>query len=162
MSKKNQYIAVYVDPRIDGSKTMRNVTNDILAMYSDELFGSVRHAMGHEGAEKPTLLFAEPERRKPVARMYVAYVPSGSQLLGSVARSKLDPLIDQQGEIPLFVVAIRPERSGQLSDAAAVLRQPIIELRGHADAKSKQMVLPSNEENQRSMVMLMEQLVLTM
>ncbi len=161
MSTKNQYVAVYVDPRIDDSKTLRNVTNELLALYSDELFSSVRGAMGSPADEKPTLLFAEPERRRPAARMYVAYVPAGSRLASSVARSKLDPLVERQGEIPLFVVAVRPEGSGRLADDAGV-RQPIIEVFGHADPRSRQVMLPDNEVNQRAMVMFIEQLVLAM
>lgn len=152
-----------MDPAVDDSSALRHVSDALLLMYSDDLYAQVAEAVGHSDTRRPPLMFIESTRNPPIARLYVVYVPNGKSLASAVSDGRLQPLLRQQDDIPLFVLALRSEGAPRLAEPNALTpKHAAVELYGRADATTNTYVFPANAVNVRAVTMWIEQLLLAL
>lgn len=167
------YVSAMLDPATDAKAAFHNVGGPLVKLYN-ELLPEVQKTLEDRHGPIP-ILFAEPQRRgPPSARLYVLYVRDQDPTWrDAVMVEKVRPWADEQSDVPLFVIALRladpnlpltPLRDGRgpLSDPLPPLEKEITHLAGSLSPSTQEFVLEDSPRNTRSMIVLLEQLVLSL
>lgn len=167
------YVSAMLDPATDAKAAFHNVGAPLVQLYN-ALLPEVQKTLGDLHGPIP-ILFAEPPRRGlPAARLYVVYVREQAATWRDAAMvEKVRPWTDEQSDVPLFVIALRlaepntplpslHDGRGPLSDPLPPLEKEITQLAGSLSPSSKEFVLEDSPRNTRSMIMLLEQLIVSL
>lgn len=161
---KETYVSVAIDPLLQDQPAFQDIGSSLVRYYN-ELYADVRHALLGDSNPNMPLLFEEPFKRgKPAARLYLIYVPEKeSSWKNRMTESKIQPWIEEQMDIPLYILLLRNTSSKiALFREVATLpfQNPPLSLAIQRNETTNVFVLEESERNARTMVILLEQLLL--
>lgn len=161
---KETYVSVAIDPILQDQVAFQDIGSSLVRYY-DELYADVRHALLGESNPNTPLLFEEPFKRgKPAARLYLIYVPEKeSSWKNCMTESKIRPWIEEQMDIPLYILLLRnasPKITLPREVATLPFQNPPLSLAIQKNGYTKTFRLEESERNARTMVILLEQLLL--